>query len=161
MTAIRRNSEMQLFFLLTVHEYPHKWDMTAIINLNQPERGPHGPRTCSRYYKNGRNKYFFPVKFEFVRNFVAFLFKKNDNLILWAVFELEIKNEANISGSVRTPKNCVVVLQHYAHLVRIGCNNQYVWLILYDAPTCSEYNSEKIFQISWCIGCSASFFYST
>ena len=47
-----------------------------VINLNQPERGPHGPRTCSRYYRNCRNRYFFPVKFEFVRNFVTFLLKK-------------------------------------------------------------------------------------
>ena len=46
------------------------------INLNQPERGPRGPRTCSRYHRNCRKEYFFPVKYEFVRNFVTFLLKK-------------------------------------------------------------------------------------
>ena len=134
--------------------------VASALNLNQPERGPHGPRTCSRYYRNCRNEYFFPVKYEFVQNFVTFLLK-NETLIPLALFKLKIKNEASLLGSVRTPKNCLVVLQNYAHLVRIGCNNKYVWLILYDAPTCSEYNSEKIFQISWCIGCNASFFYWT
>ena len=87
---------------------------------------------------------------------LAFILK-NGKLIRWAVFELKIKDDASLSGSARTPKNYAVILQGYVYLVGMGCDDQYFWSIVYDAPTCSEYKSEKISKIRWGIRCNASF----
>ena len=108
-----------------------------------------------------QERILFSGKIWICPKFCYLSFKKNYSSIHWAVFEWKIKDEASVLGSVRTPKNCVDILQCYVYLVGIGCNNQYVWSILYATPTCSEYNSEKNSKIRRRIRCKASFFDGT